>query len=127
LLVAYRLLFYLGGLIAISLPLGLAWLFDIELQSTARTTLVGVSFAVILLTYIAERQVGLDHVDPRTGEATEHYSLRMRVSVAFGILGLAAGFYFVLAARPAIGLLFLVGAVLFFQLATRETTEVEEA
>lgn len=118
-LVAYRLLFYLGGLIAMSLPLGLAWLYDLELPSAARMTIVTVSFGVILLTYLAERRVGLGHVDPHTGEPTESYSLRLRASVVLAIIGIAAGVYLVLDGRPAAGLLFVGGALLFFQLAYR--------
>lgn len=118
-LVAYRLLFYLGALVAMSLPLGLVWLFDVHLPPAARTTIVGVSFGVILLTYLAERRVGLDHVDPRTGAPTETYSHRMRASVVLGIVGIAAGVYLLLDERHAVGFLFLAGALLFFQLAYR--------
>lgn len=125
-LVAYRLLLYLGALVAMSLPLGLAWLFGVELEAPARTTVVAVSFGVILATYFAERRVGLDHVDPRTGNAAESYSTRMQVSVLLAVVGVAVGTYFVLDARPLVGLLFLTGAVLFFQLASRSTTETEE-
>lgn len=125
LLVAYRLLFYLGALIALSLPLGLAWLFDVHLQPATRSSVVAVSLGVILATYLSERQVGLDHVDPRTGAATESYPLRMRVSVVFAIVGVAASVYFLLSARPGVGLLFLLGAVLFVQLATR-SADAEE-
>lgn len=124
-LVAYRLLFYLGALVAMSLPLGLAWLFDVELPPAARTTIVGVSFAVIVATYLAERRVGLDHVDPRTGAPTEEYSTRMRVSFVLAIGGVAAGVYFALSARPVVGVLFLLGALLFFQMAYRSTLDAE--
>ena len=118
-LVAYRLLFYLGGLLAISAPLGLAWVFDLELSPAARTTVVGVSFAVLLGTYLAERRVGLDHVDPATGAPREAYSLRLRASVVLALAGLAVGVFLVLEGRAAMGALFLAGAVLFFQLAYR--------
>lgn len=125
-LVSYRLLFYLGALIAMSLPLGLAWLFDVQLASAARTTIVAVSFGVILATYLAERRVGLDHVDPQTGVPTESYSTVMRVSVLLFIVGIAAGIYFVLASRLLIGLLFLVGAIFFLQLAYRSESDGTE-
>lgn len=118
-LVAYRLLFYLGGLLAISTPLGLAWVFDIELAPAARTAIVGVSFAVLLATYLAERRVGLNHVDPATGAPREAYSLRLRVSVVLALAGLAIGTFLLLDGRPGPGLLFGAGALLFFQLAYR--------
>lgn len=119
LLVAYRLLFYLGGLLAISAPLVVAWVFDVVLPPAARSAIVGVSFAVLLLTYLAERRVGLDHVDPATGSPREPYSLRLRASVVLAIVGIAVGSYLVLAGSVGPGLLFLFGAALFFQLAYR--------
>lgn len=118
-LVAYRLLLYFGALLAMSLPLGLAWLGDTELPWAVRTAIVVVSFAVIVATYLAERHVGLDHVDPQTGAPAEEYPTRMRVGVVFAVAGLAVGVYFALADRPFVGLLFLGGAVLFLQMAFR--------
>ena len=118
-LVAYRLLLYLGGLVAISLPLVLTWAFDVTLSPAARSTVVGVSFAVIVVTYLAERRVGLDHVDPVTGSPREAYSLRLRASLVLAIAGVALGAYLLLVGRWAMGALFLLGAVLFFQLAYR--------
>lgn len=118
-LVAYRLLFYVGGLIAMSLPLGLVWLFDVTIPSPIRLTIVGVSFGLILATYLAERRVGLDHVDPQTGAPRETYSLRLRISVLLAIVGIAVGVYSVLSGRRFLGVLFLGGALLFFQVAYR--------
>lgn len=118
-LVSYRLLFYLGGLVAISLPLILTWAFDITLAPAARTAVVTVSFGVLVVTYLAERRVGLDHVDPVTGSPREPYSLRMRVSFVLALLGIALGVYLLLDGSAAMGLLFLLGALLFFQLAYR--------
>jgi hypothetical protein len=117
-LVAYRLVLYLGGLIAISLPLGLAWVFDVELSPAARTAVVGVSFAVILLTYFAERRVGLDHTD-EYGEPTESYSVRLRVMFVLSLVGIAVGVYFLARGRVGAGLLFLGGALLFGGMAYR--------
>lgn len=118
-LVAYRILFYLGGLLAMSIPLLAAWVFDVEVPTSLRTTVVAVSFGVILVTYFAERRVGLDHVDPRTGESVERYSRRMRVSVLLSIVGIAAGVYLLLERNPVAGLVFIAGAFLFFQIAYR--------
>lgn len=118
-LVAYRLLLYLGGLVAISLPLLLTWAFDTTLSPAARSTVVGVSFAVLVVTYLAERRVGLDHVDPVTGTPRETYSLRLRASLVLAIGGVALGAYLLLVGRWGMGVLFLLGAMLFFQLAYR--------
>ena len=118
-LAAYRLLVYLGGLIVMSLPLVVEWTSDATVPQSVRNTVVGVSFAAILLTYLAERRFGLDHVDPATGAPREGYSRQTRVSIVLAIAGVAAGVYLVLARNAAMGLLFLAGALLFFQLAYR--------
>ncbi|MFB6161469.1 MAG: hypothetical protein ABEJ61_09885 [Haloferacaceae archaeon] len=125
LLVAYRLLFYLGGLLAMSAPLVVAWTFGVELPRPVRTTVVAVSFVVILLTYLAERRVGLDHVDPATGAPTERYSARLRASVVLAIVGVALGVYLLLRGRVPAALLFVGGALLFFQLAYRSEGATE--
>lgn len=118
-LAAHRLAFYVGGLIAISLPIGLVWMFDYELPPAARTAIVGVSFGVIVLTYVAERRVGLEHAGARTGETPESYSTRLKASVALAIVGIAVGVYLLLGHDRIVGALFLVGALLFFQVAYR--------
>lgn len=126
-LVSYRILFYLGGLLAMSVPLLAAWVFDVVLSSAARTTIVTVSFGVLLVTYLAERRVGLDHVDPATGAPLEPYSRRLRASVVLAIVGVAVGVYLVLDGAPAAGVLFLAGALLFFQLAYRAERRGDDA
>lgn len=126
-LAAYRLLFYLGGLLVMSVPLVAAWAFNVTFPEAARTAIVGVSFAAILLTYVAERRVGLEHVDPATGAPRELYSRRAWMSVVLAIVGVAVGVYLLLARRAAMGLLFLAGALLFFQLAYRAERSGEEA
>lgn len=119
LLVAYRLLIYLAGLIAVGSPLVLAQVFGVTLSPAARTTVVVVSLAAMIATYLAERRVGLDHVDDRTGEATESYPLRMRAAVAAAVVGLAVGVYVALEMNPFYGLLFVGGAYLFAYIAYR--------
>lgn len=125
-LVAHRILIYVGALIAISMPLGLAWAFDYELSPGARTAVVGVSMGVIVLTYLAERRVGLEHGGPETGSTAESYSTRLQASIALAIVGIAAGVYVFLEHDEVAGLLFLVGALFFFQLAYRSEREREE-
>lgn len=124
-LVDHRMLLYVGALMAMSLPLGLVWLYGVELSPAARTTIVAVSFGVILVTYLAERRVGLDHADASTGAATPRYPLRMRVGVVLAIVGIAGGVFLALDGRPAVGLLFLVGAVFFLQMAYRSEEEAD--
>ena len=112
LLVAYRIPIYFGGLFLIGLPL-LFRALEIELPATARTVLIVVVLVVMVLTYVGERRVGLDHVDPRTGRATEEYSLRLRLSLALAALGVAVGVYVALEVSTITGLLFIIGAYFF--------------
>ncbi|MFB6196150.1 MAG: hypothetical protein ABEI80_08250 [Haloplanus sp.] len=123
-LVTYRLLVYLGGLIAIGVPLLLQRLYGVQLSQGARTAIVVVSLGVMIVTYLAERRVGQDHIDERTGQSTESYSTRLRVSVATAIVGLAIGIYVTLEVDPLAGALFITGAFLFAYMGYR--TEGEE-
>lgn len=127
-LVAYRVLLYLGALLAMSAPLFAAHAFHVSLPQSVRRTVVAVSFAVLVLTYLAERRVGLDHVDPATGAPRERYSRRIRFSVVLAIAGVAVGLYLVFERNVAAGLFFLGGSMLFFQQAFRaERGDVEDA
>jgi hypothetical protein len=112
-LVTYRLLVYLGGLIAIGIPLVLQRAYGTELSPGARTAIVVVSLGLMIVTYIGERRVGREHIDSRTGESMESYSLRLRASVATAIVGLAIGIYVVMEVNAFTGALFIVGAALF--------------
>jgi len=112
-LVTYRLLVYLGGLIAIGIPLVLQRAYGTELSPGARTAIVVVSLGVMIVTYLAERRVGQNHIDDRTGESTESYSLRLRASVATAVVGLAIGIYVAMEVNVFTGALFIIGAFLF--------------
>lgn len=112
-LVAYRMLIYLGGLIAIGIPLIVQRLYGIELSPGARTAIVGVSLGVMIVTYIGERREGRDHLDSRTGEPTESYSLRLRATIAVAVTGLAIGIYVMMEINPLAGAFFILGAFLF--------------
>ncbi|MFB6256637.1 MAG: hypothetical protein ABEH58_07950 [Haloplanus sp.] len=112
-LVSYRLFVYLGGLIAIGIPLVLQRLYGTELSPGARTAIVAVSLGLMIATYIGERREGRDHIDTRTGESTESYSLRLRASVATAVVGLAIGIYVFIEINPFTGSLFIIGAFLF--------------
>ncbi|MFC7173692.1 hypothetical protein ACFQL0_10715 [Haloplanus litoreus] len=67
----------------------------------------------MIVTYIAERRVGQGHIDERTGESTESYSLRLRASVATAVVGLAVGVYAIMEISVFTGALFILGAFLF--------------
>jgi 4-hydroxybenzoate polyprenyltransferase len=114
-LVTYRLPIYVGGLLVISLPLVLSSAFSVVVPETARTVLVGVTLAVMIATYIAERYVGYDREsESRTGEEDKPtYSLRLRVALALSVVGIAVGIYVALEIAPFTGLLFILGAYLF--------------
>lgn len=115
-LVSYRLLVYFGGLFVISLPLLLRAL-GIELPGTARTVLVVITLAVMLLTYLGERRVG--YADTRTESATEEYSLKTRLALVLAVAGIAIGVYVALELNTIGGLLFIAGAYLFGYLGYR--------
>ncbi|MFC6988990.1 hypothetical protein ACFQJD_10170 [Haloplanus sp. GCM10025708] len=118
-LVAYRIVIYLGGLVAIGVPLFLARAFDYHVSAGARTAIVLVSLAVMIVTYVGERRVGDDHIDDRTGKSVESYSLRMRLSVGLAVLGIAVGVYVAVEMHLVAGLLFVLGAYLFGYLGYR--------
>jgi hypothetical protein len=112
-LVAYRLFIYVGGLLVISIPLVLSSAFSVVVPGTARTVLVGVTLAVMIATYIAERYVGYDSESESHTEDKPTYSLRLRVALAFSVVGIAVGIYVALEIAPFTGLLFILGAYLF--------------
>jgi hypothetical protein len=126
-LVAYRLFVYLGGLVAIGIPLALQRAFGTELSPGARTAIVVASLTLMVVTYIGERRVGRDHAEAGTGVegSAESYSLRLRASVATAVLGLAIGVYAVLEVSWAAGAFFIIGAFLFAYMGYR--TELEGA
>jgi len=112
-LVTYRLFVYLGGLIAIGIPLVVQRAYGTELSPGARTAIVVVSLGIMIVTYLAERRVGQGHIDQRTGESKESYSLRLRASVATAVVGIAVGIYVFMEVNPLTGGLFVLGAFLF--------------
>lgn len=118
LLVAYRFLVYVGGLFVIGLPLVLSMV-DVVVPRAARTVLVVAVLCVMVLTYVGERRVGHDHIDPRTGKSIEEYPLEMRVAVALAVVGIAAGVYVAIEVNALTGLVFVVGSYFFGYLAYR--------
>jgi hypothetical protein len=126
-LVAYRLFIYLGGLVAIGIPLALQRAYGMELSPGARTAIVVVSLGLMIVTYLGERRVGRDHSSTGTGvdEEADAYSLRLRASIATAVVGLAVGIYVVMEINPLTGAFFILGAVLFAYMGYR--TELEGA
>lgn len=117
LLVAYRLQIYLGGLLAIGAPVVAASAFGVAVPPAVRTAIVVASLGIMVLTYVAERRVGV--AESREGEGgarTEEYPLAVRVAVALSVLGVAAGVYVGLERNLAAGLVFVIGAYLFASL-----------
>ncbi|HET7325503.1 MAG TPA: hypothetical protein VFJ06_14340 [Halococcus sp.] len=110
LLVTYRLLVYFGGLFVIGLPL-LFGALGIEFPGTARTVIVFITLAVMVLTYLGERRVGFP--DSRSETTTQDYPLKMRLTLAVALVGIAVGVYVALTVNTFTGLLFIAGAYFF--------------
>jgi polyferredoxin len=123
LLVAHRLLIYFGGLFVIGLPL-LFGALGIQLSGTARTVLVVVTLAVMVLTYIGERRIGFGR--SRAEPTTDEYPLKMRVMLALAVLGIAVGIYVALEVNPLTGLLFIAGAYFFGYMGYRGGLDEDE-
>ncbi|MFB6157141.1 MAG: hypothetical protein ABEJ34_04805 [Haloferacaceae archaeon] len=120
LLVAHRMLVYVGGLVVIGIPLFMVRAFGRELPWAVRTTLVVTSLTIMIVTYVGERRVGHDHLDDTTGESTEEYPLRMRLAVAMAVLGLAVGVFVALEVNVLGGLMFIGGSYFFAYVAYRD-------
>jgi hypothetical protein len=116
LLVAHRLLVYVGGLVAIATPLALSRGLGVGVSPPIRTAVVAVSLGVMVLTYVGEYRLGEDG-PAGSDESGTRYSSTARVAVAAAVLGVVAGVYVALEYDPLVGGLFVVGALLFGQFA----------
>lgn len=121
----YRLFFYLGGLIIMSVPLGLAWVYDIVLPSEVRTVIVAMSFTVIVATYLAEKKYEYMGEMPNEEPPSESLPLRPRIMLFLSLGGLGGGVYMALTGEYGLALIFLAGAGLFFQQASSSEDESE--
>ncbi|PSP72036.1 hypothetical protein BRC86_13530 [Halobacteriales archaeon QS_3_64_16] len=134
-LVAHRLAVYVGGLAIIALPALLRGALDLDVPATIRTLLVAAALGAMILTYLGERRVadeaanGEQRTQPNAGNRTPEgaastaepgYSRRTRTTVAIGLIGLAVGIYVAIEIDTIIGVLFVVGGLLFGQSALRE-------
>jgi hypothetical protein len=137
-LVAHRLAVYVGGLAVIALPALLRGALDLDVPATIRTLLVAVALGAMILTYLGERRVAdeaaggeqrtrpnAEHRAPEEGTSTAEsgYSRRTRTTVAIGLVGIAIGIYVAIEVDTIIGVLFVVGGLLFGQSAFREGSE----
>lgn len=115
LLVAHRLVVYVGGVAAI----GSLWALDavgVELPQSVRSTVVGVGLAVMLVTYLGELTVGRDGDDAVAGGSAGAYSARTKVVVSVAVLGIAAAVYLGLTGNLTGAAVFAVGSYLFARL-----------
>jgi hypothetical protein len=124
LLVTYRLLVYFGGLFVIALPF-LFGVLGIELSETVRTVLVVVILAVMMLTYLGERQFGIPN--SRTETTIEEYSMKVRLAFTLALIGIGTGIYVILEANILIGILFIAGAYLFGYTGYQHELDKEDA
>lgn len=119
-LVSYRLLIYFGGLFLIAVPL-VAKPFGITVPGTARTVVVVVVLAVMVLTYLGERRVGVP--ESGTEPTRETYPRKMRLMLVLAFVGIAVGVYVALEVNMLTGLLFIAGAYLFGYMGYRSGLE----
>lgn len=131
-LVRYRLVVYVVGLLAIVAPIVLSQV-GVTVSSGIRTVIVLASLFVMVLTYVAERQFVHEtrsddgdfpnrqtHAGNERSQRYEHereYSRQARTAIGFALIGVAVGGYVALEISPVGGLLFVVGALLFVRLA----------
>lgn len=123
-LASYRYIVYLGGIIVILLPRLLRVTAGTSLPLQTRRILVGGALAIMIFTYLAERQFAHSHNDsadthPNPSAAPE-YSLYARLSLAGAAVGVAIGIYVGFAMeRLFLGMLFIFGAYLFVRMGYR--------
>jgi hypothetical protein len=140
-LVAHRFAVYVGGLVVIALPALLRGAFDLDVPAAVRTLLVAVALGAMILTYLGERRVADGAADrdgrtqPRADDRTptegtevsrSGYSRRTRTTVVIGLSGIAIGIYVAVEIDTIVGILFVVGGLLFGQSAFREESGQNE-
>ena len=132
LLVRYRIPIYFGGLFILGLPLLLQAL-EIGTSGTTRTLLVILVLSVMVLTYLAERRLGIDTPQSNQSQpdsATETYSFKARALFVVAILGLGAGLYVALQVDLLFGIVIAIGAYLLgyvtYSLSTNHITSILE-
>jgi hypothetical protein len=140
-LAARRFVVYAGGLAVIVLPRVLQAAVGIEVPAAIRTILVVVGLGAMILTYLGERRADTEDTAgrPRRAEPSEadamdatgategsergssgprlagesEYSRRTRTTIAMGLTGIAIGIYVAVEIDTIIGVLFVIGGLLF--------------
>ena len=122
-LVDYRFVVYLGGLAAIVAPTLLEYA-DVSVALSTRRLVVGIALAAMVVTYLGERRfVHGDQGDDRERPQGVSFGWRTRLALVGAIAGIALGVYVALAVDLLYGVVFVVGAYLFAQLAVRSWGE----
>jgi hypothetical protein len=114
-LVAYRLVVYVGGLLVI-VALSVATQTGVAPSADVRTTLFVVVMGLMIATYVGERLLAGRESAPESGDRTA-YSWRTRFAALMTVTGVAVGLYVLLAVDLVLGLLFVGGALLFARVA----------
>lgn len=120
-LAAYSGVIYIAGVAVISVPVVLAWGFDIFVPSSIRYVVVGASLTVMILAYVAERRARFPDSERTLDERKREYTTRTRALVGVAIIGLAFGIYTAIEVNLIVGGIFFVGAYFFTRMAFKET------
>lgn len=134
----YSLLVYVAGLAVIVAARLLEGNVDVPFPPELRRTIVVVTLAVMVVTYLAERRFapgryrdGQAGHGPAVGagdDGAPEYSLQARAAMAAAAVGVAIGIYAALALdRFLVGGLFVLGAYLFVHVAYRREGDGGEA
>lgn len=121
-LATYSAVIYLAGLLVISIPVTLAWVFEIVVSPTTRYVIVGASLSVMVLAYIGERRARFPDTDKSLEQRKTDYSRRTRVLVAAAVLGLGLGIYAAIEINFFIAGIFFVGAYFFTRMAFKDSS-----
>lgn len=122
---AYSDVIYIAGVLVISIPVVLAWVFEIFVSSTVRFMVVGASLSVMILAYIGERRARFPDAEKSLDERKREYSTRTRLLVAGAVLGLGLGIYSAIEINLLVGGVFFIGAYLFTRLAFNSTEDTQ--
>lgn len=115
-LMRYRLIVYLLGLLAIAVPVVFSRA-GLTVSAETRTVIVLASLFVMVLTYVVERQFTRQNGANSDQTRNQEYSRQTRAAIGVALIGIAVGGYVGLEIDPLVGLLFVVGALLFVRLA----------
>lgn len=115
-LLRYRLVVYVLGLLAIAVPVVLSRA-GLTVSTETRTVIVFASLFAMVLTYVVERQFARQNGVNSDRPQNQEYSRQTRAAIGVALIGIAVGGYVGREIDPLVGLLFVVGALLFVRLA----------